>query len=326
MTNPLRRLARLVRRERPGPAILMYHRVVEAAHDPWGMIVSPDNFAAQLDAMTRERTVLPAAEFIPALFERRLPRDAVLVTFDDGYRDNLHHAAPALAAAGVEAVLFLATGPVRTGRAYWFEELSAMILDAPGPVRVELALPGGAWAIDVGEREPADEHRAGWRAWEAPRTRREAAYAATWDRLRRLPPRENDAAMAALRAMLPASLRPADGPMSPAELTQLVGTGAFVLGGHTIDHPDLTEMDDAGVSAQVETGRDEALAFAAGAAANGFAYPYGMMDARVRDLVAASRFDWACTTRHGYVGTRRDDRFALPRVTAEDAPGISWLG
>jgi peptidoglycan/xylan/chitin deacetylase (PgdA/CDA1 family) len=48
--------------------------------------------------------------------DRPLPSDAILITFDDGYRDNLDNAAPVLSRLGYPAVVFVSVGHVGTGR------------------------------------------------------------------------------------------------------------------------------------------------------------------------------------------------------------------
>lgn len=313
------------RDRRSRAAMLMYHRVVDVPHDPWGMAVSPGNFAEQLRLLKRHRTLLSTDEFIGLLDRDALPRDAVAITFDDGYLDNLRYAAPALAAEQAPATLFLTTAPMHSQQPYWYEELSAMILDAPEPAEASLQLPDGEWIIRFGAREALDDARHGWRAWDAPRTAREAAYADTWNRLRPLPPHEKPGAMARLREQLPGAIRPIDRPMTAGELAELVAPGWFTLGGHTLDHPDLPELDDAAAVAQIAGGKAEAEAVA-GAPVAAFAYPYGRFDARVRGLVQKAGFDWACTTQHGYIRASRHDRFALPRVAADDSPDIDWLG
>lgn len=79
------------------PRILMYHMV--QAHRPGtrfnGLRVTPANFEQQV-CWLHERgfTFLTVSE----LWERRhnLPARPVVITFDDGYADNLHHALPVL--------------------------------------------------------------------------------------------------------------------------------------------------------------------------------------------------------------------------------------
>lgn len=61
-----------------------------------------------------------------------MPPRALLVTFDDGWADNVEFAAPLLKEAGVPAVFFVATGAIKSGEAFWQEKFFA-------------------WAMSVGE-------------------------------------------------------------------------------------------------------------------------------------------------------------------------------
>lgn len=123
--SPARRAARrLVARAagllagRPAPPalrILMYHRVNDD-HPGDRMSVRPAAFAEQLAQLSRAgRPVLGLAAALDALYGRAnpLPQGAVCLTFDDGYHDNLEHAAPALERFGYSATIFLVTGRMR---------------------------------------------------------------------------------------------------------------------------------------------------------------------------------------------------------------------
>lgn len=302
----------------------MYHRVADVAHDPWGLAVSPANFAAQLDLLRRRRTVLTMTEFVARALAGSLPRRAVAITFDDGYADNLEAASPILRDAGVPATLFLATGPTIEHGAYWFEELAELILDAGPPADFAFALAGGIRRVAFGPREALDDARGEWRGWEAPRTPRERAFCALWDEIRVLDPAEQLAAIARIRAALGAAPARCARPMTPAEVREIAGAGAFTLGGHTRDHADLLALDDDAALAQIVDGKHEAEALT-GARMTGFAYPFGRHDDRVARLVERAGFDWACTTQHAHVRRGGARRFLLPRLQAEDRPDIDWL-
>ena len=77
----------------------MYHRIANPPVDPWGLAVQPDHFEEHLTVLRRSRRPLIMSEFFKRLERRTLPNDAVAVTFDDGYVDNLREAKPRLAAA-----------------------------------------------------------------------------------------------------------------------------------------------------------------------------------------------------------------------------------
>ena len=56
----MRRLVKRLRRwlrHGDSPAILMYHRIAMPAVDPWGLSVSPERFAEQVQALRARRTI-----------------------------------------------------------------------------------------------------------------------------------------------------------------------------------------------------------------------------------------------------------------------------
>jgi peptidoglycan/xylan/chitin deacetylase (PgdA/CDA1 family) len=60
--------------------------------------------------------------------QRSLPDRAVLVTFDDGFRNNLTWAAPELERLGIPALIHVATGYIGQDRLLWTQELDERIL------------------------------------------------------------------------------------------------------------------------------------------------------------------------------------------------------
>jgi peptidoglycan/xylan/chitin deacetylase (PgdA/CDA1 family) len=109
-------------RERvPGLTVLVYHRV--GAGMAQEMDVPVGTFRVQMEHLERTATVVPLVEGLDRLAEGTLGRDAVALTFDDGYRDVYTRAWPILMRLGLPATLFLATGflegeypaPIRPG-------------------------------------------------------------------------------------------------------------------------------------------------------------------------------------------------------------------
>src|SRR5262249_4477672 len=87
--------------------VLMYHKVNDIPGNRMSMPVSLfDEQMAQLRELGYLVVDLDAvlAHYVDG---RPLPREAVLITFDDGYRDNLERAAPVLQKHGYPAVQFV---------------------------------------------------------------------------------------------------------------------------------------------------------------------------------------------------------------------------
>ena len=324
--TPLRRFPRLARlRDRwSRAAVVMYHRIATTDRDPWGLAVSPEHFAEHLAQYRRRRTLLTMNAFVDCLCRDRLPRDAIAITFDDGYVDNLVYALPILKDADVPATLFLTSGPTLRREFYWDAEIEAMILDAVDPVDVCVMLPDGPLHIQFDERWPADAARAGWRAWTASRTPREAAFVQSWRRLRSLLPRDRKRAMCQLRRVLQTGPSPEIRPLTVPEVRRLVSSEHVTLGGHTVDHPDLPALDDPDALDEIARGKADVEAILC-RPITGFAYPFGRLDARIRTWAEAAGYEWACTTEPSFVGAAGVNKLAIPRLTARDSGDTSFL-
>jgi peptidoglycan/xylan/chitin deacetylase (PgdA/CDA1 family) len=79
-----------------GILILGYHSIAEPVTDAYSLSVTPQRFAEQLQVLSQIGQVISLRELVSRLRERRVPKRAVVLTFDDGYADVLDHAKPLL--------------------------------------------------------------------------------------------------------------------------------------------------------------------------------------------------------------------------------------
>lgn len=317
------RLSRLLRARRAGPVVLMYHRIARPAADPWGLAVSPENFRSQLRALKQRRVPLAMDDFADRLRSGTLPPRAAALTFDDGYLDNFEVAKPILEEEGVPATVLVTTGWLGSTRLFWWDELSRLILQAPGPIAGEVAFADGPLRFDLGPAEP-EEPRRDWRAWEPSRTPREDLYHRLWSRLQRLDDAERDRLVGDLSRTLgeaPASEQ--DRVMTRDELSGLASP-MVTVGVHAVSHRPLTAMPPEARRREIADSR-AACETATGLPMTGFAYPHGDLDPPTRDIVAELGFAWAVTTESRGVDPRRFDPLALPRIMAPDLPGDALL-
>lgn len=133
-TMEAHRGARSARRALDGQrtVVLAYHAVSDLCQDPvlapYG--VPPALLARQLDALAAHgRRFVDLQTVIRGLDGREvLPRGAVLVTFDDGYKDLLTAALPVLAVRGIPAVVFAVTARIGATNA-WDDGIGATTLE-----------------------------------------------------------------------------------------------------------------------------------------------------------------------------------------------------
>lgn len=309
------RLGRLFTRRRPPrtptPLILMYHRIAAPIVDPWELSVHPDRFAEQMRMLRQLRRPLPLREFVAHFSRGTLPADAVAVTFDDGYVDNLREAKTTLVREGIPATLFLATGTVGQPVEYWWDELARAILEHPVPADIELDLSTVRTRVRFGLPEAGD--RQPWRAEDRPATARQSAYVEVWGRMRECPVSLRSDALARLREALGVSApHHRDLPMNASEIGELQRGGLFDIGGHSVTHRPLPVLDSDERRREILDSKRECERLASKPVV-GFAYPHGALDEATRADVEACGFAWAVATGQRAVSPK-DGRFALPRV------------
>lgn len=92
--------------------VLCYHRVTELTADPYELAISPKNFCEQIKYISENFSV---KRFEENWDFREL---AFVITFDDGYADNLYNALPVLQKFNVPATIFVTPGFTDSGREF----------------------------------------------------------------------------------------------------------------------------------------------------------------------------------------------------------------
>lgn len=89
--------------------ILMYHEVGEATNSAW--CVPLETFRSQMDSLRARgyKTILPSDIVAHLKWGKPLPRKPVIITFDDGFLNNLTLVEPVLKINGLRAVVYLIT-------------------------------------------------------------------------------------------------------------------------------------------------------------------------------------------------------------------------
>jgi len=131
-------------------SILTYHHVADHdpsyPYDPDVADATPAQFRWQMQALARHFTPIGIDDLLRSV-ERGtpLPRNAVVVTFDDGYQSCHDVALPILRAVGIRATFFIATEYVNERKLYWWERVTLLLNQARRsgtisyPRRVELS-------------------------------------------------------------------------------------------------------------------------------------------------------------------------------------------
>ncbi|MFV1982139.1 MAG: polysaccharide deacetylase family protein [Thiohalomonadales bacterium] len=93
---------------RPGIRVLMYHRVTDSlTYDQ--LTVSPSIFEKQMRYLSNNFNVISLDVAVNSLLSDSSNSNSVVITFDDGYLDNLENALPVLNKYNLPATIFVTT-------------------------------------------------------------------------------------------------------------------------------------------------------------------------------------------------------------------------
>lgn len=282
-----------------GVLVLNYHRVGAAA-EPWDRSLwsaTAEGFDAQLAFLARNADVVGPQE-LPSLVAAGRGRH-VLLTFDDGYRDNHAIAFPLLRRHGLSATFFVATGFLDRPHVAWWDEIAWMVHRAQRP-----SVAGGEWL-------PAEVPLAGQDSYAAAATLVQAYKA--------LPAHRAAAYLDHLAA------ETGSGRCGPAEAEAMWMTwemvrelrdGGMAIGGHTVSHPILARLPAAAQEQEV-AGCAQRMRDELGEPMRWFSYPVGSRDAFTTDTRASLRAHGVELAFSFYGGVARFaawDPLDVPRV------------
>jgi len=303
-----------------GAIILLYHRVTRPDRDPQLLCVSPENFAAQLEALGRMRRVIPLSELARDLRRGHVKPGTAAITFDDGYADNIHEAAPILRRFGMPATVFATTAHAEDGLEFFWDDLDRIFL-SPGrlPARGRLQWEDGGFEIDLAQAAADSQAEAGGYArWtildKIDPTPRHRAYRELCQLLHRAPIARRQLLLDQLQSWSGAARRTSCRMMTPAEMSQLSADGLIDIGGHTVDHPVL-RAESPEVQRQQIVDNKATLESIVGRPIISFSYPFGTRHDYSPETIAIVResgYEFACANVAGNV-TGASDPYRLSR-------------
>lgn len=254
---------------------LCYHSVVETVreHFTYRNAVGKDEFEEQLILLNRLFRPVSCAEVIAAVYGAApLPPKAVLVTFDDGFRNNCAHAAPLLKRHGVPAVFHLTTGYIGKDALLWTQEIVEIVLNWR---RATIPMPGGLGDASVPQ---AGSPRLGV----AEKIRK---------LLKTMPNEEKDRYMDLLRGYETSrgcQVDPYLYRFMDWDEARALQRDGFEIGAHTVSHPILTRLGPQTLKDELEESKAK-VETELGAKCEVLAYPNGMKEDYSPEVAAAAR-------------------------------------
>lgn len=283
--------------------ILTYHGVLPSTSGVEGdesrNVVDQENFAWQMRYLAKHFRCLPLEEAVELLGSNRpLPPYSVVVTFDDGFRNNLQYAFPILRRCGVPATIFLTTGHIGRGtQLLWTEHVGRLLGATTVPQTV--TLPVDPKPLTLSLRTAAE---------------RGHARSVVLKRLKGMPCRQRDDLIQEIHNQLAEPNEDRYAFLDWNEARQLA-QGGMTIGSHTVEHPILASLDDGQRNDEVVESKRE-IERQLGIRCMLFSYPNGTAhDFDDRDKANLRKAGYvAAVTQIVGVNDRHTDRFALRRL------------
>lgn len=293
----------MIRAVRPGRslAILRYHAVCGPEGHVYAeprICVTPTSFEQHVAYLASRYRVLPLPEAAGYLRAgKTLPTNAVALTFDDGYADNLA-ASRVLHRHGLTATFYITAGCMNGEAPFWPTEIRQLVARTSAPA-IQLDVAGTR--VSIPTASDADRRTA-------------IRTLARLCKSNPIPVRES--VREQLRAA--AGVRPGETTSSMLtwdELREMHGLG-MTIGAHTMTHPNLPSAGLRDAAAEI-TGSRRRLEAELDDRVTMFSYPNGgaerYMTPAIARLVRDAGFEAATTSWNGFAGPR-SDLFALERV------------
>jgi len=302
--------------ERARLAAFLFHRVPERTDPMFPDEPDARRFDEIVQWIASQFHVLDPLEACERLVAGMLPSRAAIITFDDGYRDNVEIALPILERHGLRAAFFIATGYLQGGAMFNDRIFEALR-------RTErTTIDTGALLDEVAAGSSDDAHRSSCErsvqlsigSAESRRTAAERLIVLVKHRS----PSVREQAVERLEAECGVHVR-FDPMMRPEQVRELRRRG-MTVGGHTRTHPILASLDADAAWEEMHGGRED-LRVLLDNEIDLFAYPNGRLG-RDFDLTHAamarrSGYRFAFTTEPG-AATHGNDALMLPRFTPWD--------
>ncbi len=290
----------------PSVVVLRYHSVMDRPVDHKsyaGEIVHATRaFKQQMDYVSRSCVPISIGELnAMADHTRALPRRAVVVTFDDGYADNLHIAAPILTEFDVQAIVYVTVAWAVNKQVPWFFRLRSAFSRTSAP---RWRRDTGADAPDLDLHDPAQRYQAFLSASAG------CAKVSGEAQQQVLQEIERQLQVEPLAA-------PPIAALSPCEIRSLTSLGQQV-GSHTMTHPNIAHLGEATLRWELTESKrilEEILA----APVEHFSYPMPILiphhTDRTRQALTEAGYRTAVTSDRG-VFREGNDPLTIARIVA----------
>lgn len=137
--------------------ILCYHRVIDIDPDTFEfdedlVDATVVDFDKQMRFVSRHFNVITFKDFIKYREKGKLPKNPLIITFDDGYKDNYTNAYPILKKYKLPATVFLATDYIGNNNLFWWDRV-AYLIKHTSKKKISIDIDGQIYSFDISDKK-----------------------------------------------------------------------------------------------------------------------------------------------------------------------------
>jgi peptidoglycan/xylan/chitin deacetylase (PgdA/CDA1 family) len=275
--------------------ILMYHRVNDQASPFFEVAVNPKAFEKQIRFFRKYYKIIDLNDLNRLSSSHFFERDVVILTFDDGYRDNYTQAFPILQKYRVPATVFLTTGFINSDRLLWPDKLAWTLFKAESIPDFSML---GKFDL------PADIAFATQRFFSSKSSNHKAILDLMAAKLKELSGNDRNEILSILSRVckLKSWPRMEERAMLNWKEVREMSKNGISFGGHTVSHPALSKIPLQEARREIIESK-ETIEEHIQKPVQTFAFPFGKKEdysTAVIDILKQIGFEYACSTNRGY--------------------------
>ncbi len=282
--------------------ILAYHRIFPLPGKDYpfseGTIsATPEEFDKQMKFVSKNFSVINFERLSNAISSGKpLPKNSLIITFDDGYADNYEIAWEILKKYGLTATIFLATSFVESSNLFWFDKLSYIIKRFSGG-----SINFGKYVFETGNKN------------------REMIRESVMLIFRSVSEKERVKLYSYLEKQCNVSI-PSEHialarPLSWDQILEM-SDGGIEFGSHTVSHPFLSNLTKSEMMYELLESKNF-IEQQLGKEIKSIAYPFGSYDHRVMNCAKNCGYQFGISYEHNVKKFDENNLFNIPRIHVE---------
>ncbi len=285
-------------RNTPGTVILCYHSINDLNNSKIfnPNIVDKENFLKQMKFLRKYYNVISLEYFVKNHKKLTCNRN-IVITFDDGYKDNFTIAYPVLQKYKLPATIFLATDFISTGKAK-FEDIITYLFSVNNVATIDL-------------------HSLHLKKTLNTKNEKDATLSKICYTLNKLDIRKSEEVINELCTKYNIEsdrLNKVNDIMLTWDEIRNIDRKLITFGSHSISHQNLTKLSHNQQVNEVEKSKS-VIEHKLKSSITGFSYPLGFFDNNVLKILKAAGYKYAITTIPG-INNGDIDFFKLKRISA----------